>query len=74
MTFNVTHAVKWWTDHKVRVKMIQVRIDPVHPSEIQFGSIEINLRNEGGLEPQLVVYSTTKVDDNSAKIGLKYMS
>ncbi|KAK4005326.1 hypothetical protein OUZ56_007043 [Daphnia magna] len=33
LTFNVTHAVQWWMENKIPIQMIQVRIDPLHPSE-----------------------------------------
>ena len=61
LTFNVTHAVQWWMEHKINVQMLQIRIDPVHPSEAKYGSIDISLdRSNGeGTEPQLVVYSST---------------
>lgn len=62
LTFNVTHAVQWWMENKIPIQMIQVRIDPLHPSEVIFGSIDISLRSIVGeeTEPQLVVYSSTK--------------
>ncbi len=62
LTFNVTHAVQWWMEHKIEIQMMQVRIDPVHPSEVKYGSMDISLadgNNGEGTEPQLVVYSST---------------
>lgn len=61
LTFNVTHAVQWWMENKINLQMLQVRIDPVHPFEVKFGSIDISLdRSNGeGTEPQLVIYSST---------------
>lgn len=62
LTFNVTHAVQWWMENKINMQMLQVRIDPVQPVEVKFGSIDISLdqSNGGGTEPQLVIYSSTK--------------
>jgi hypothetical protein len=49
-------------ENKINMQMLQVRIDPVQPVEVKFGSIDISLdqSNGGGTEPQLVIYSSTK--------------
>lgn len=61
LTFNVTHAVRWWIDHNIPLKIIQVRIDPVQLSDATFGFIDISLKpvNGGQTEPQLVIYSSS---------------
>lgn len=61
VTFNVTHAVRWWLEHKINSQMLQVRIDPVHTSETKFGSMDISFNNDKfglGNEPQIVIYSS----------------
>jgi len=54
LTFNVTHAVRFWMQERIAVQALQLRIDPVHPSEGRFGSIDISQETP----PQLVVYSS----------------
>lgn len=54
ITFNVTHAVRYWMQERIAVQALQLRIDPVHPSETKFGWIDISQETV----PQLVVYSS----------------
>ena len=56
LTFNVTHAVRFWMQERIAIQALQLRIDPVHPSEARFGAIDISQETS----PQLVVYSSGK--------------
>ena len=62
LTFNVTHAVRWWMEHGIAFQVLQVRVDVVHPADFKSGSFDISWKEQEG--PQLVVYSSTLSDTN----------
>ena len=77
MTFNVTHAVRWWMDHNILSQVLLVRVDVVHPSDLEFGSIDISWKEKAvGNGPQLVIYSSPLdiniLDNNVVHIFIRW--